>query len=91
MSVQIPLPAGGVTRAPPRNHDPQEHLDQLRRDVLDTKVEVRAALDRLADKHGIAAREVNRAVHDCADDMLSDLVYERERDLVREIEDRDPI
>jgi hypothetical protein len=59
------------------------------RDVLDTKVAIRDGLETLAARHGISHKEVNRAMQDYAGDMLSDLVFEIERELTREIEERD--
>ena len=91
MTVQLPLPAGWAIGHLLSSGDPQERLDRLKRDVLDTKVEIRSALEKLAQKHGILAREVNQAINGYADDMLSDLVYELERELNREIEERDPL
>jgi hypothetical protein len=92
MNAQLPLPAGwAIDHLLGSRSDPQTRLDQLRRDMIETKVEIRSALEKLARKHGIPAPEINRAIRDYADDMLSDLVYELERDLNRAIEDKDPI
>ena len=91
MSVQLPLPARWAVGHLLSRDDPRDRLDRLRHDLLDTKVELRSVLERLADKHGIPAREVNKAIAGYADDMLSDLVYELERELTREIEAHDPV
>lgn len=91
MSIQLPLPARWAVGHPLGRGDPRDRLDRLRRDVLDTKVELRSVLERLAGKHGILMREVSRAIAGYADDMLSDLVYELESELNREIEARDPV
>jgi hypothetical protein len=92
MTAQLPLPASwAIGHLLSSNNDPQERLERLRHDALDTKGEIRAALEKLAQKHRIPARDVNRAIYGYADDMLSDLVYELERELTREIEARDSI
>lgn len=91
MSIQLPLPARWAVGHLLSQDDPSDRLDRLRRDVLDAKVELRSALERLAEKHGISARDVNKAITGYADDMLSDLVYELESELNREIEARDPV
>ena len=48
-------------------------------------------LERLAQQHDIAAREVSKAMTGCAEDLLSDLTFEVERELIREIEVRDGV
>jgi hypothetical protein len=88
MSIQLPLPAGWA-RNFQSNRDPAERLSSLRQDVLDAKAEIRAALERLAAKHLIPMREVDRSM-DWADDGLGDLVYDVENELEHEIEDQDP-
>ena len=86
------VPASGVGDRPAfHERDPQAQLDQLRRDMLDAKVEIRSALETLVIKHGIPAIEINRAIQGYANDMLCDLEYEVKRELNREIEDRDPV
>jgi len=89
MSMQLPLPAGWARHLQSRR-DPAERLSALRQDVLDAKSEIRAALDRLAEKHHIPPREVERSMG-WADDGLGDLIYDTERELEDEIQDRDPI
>jgi hypothetical protein len=90
MTVQLPLPAAWATTFSTRP-DPIDELDQLARDKLDAKAEIRQALDRLAEKHHISPREVNAAVTGYVDDLLSDAAYELERELTRQIEERDSI
>ena len=90
MSIQLPLPAGWAREVASRR-DPVAELDQLARDKLDAKVEIRAALEHVAEKHGIPISEVNAAVRGYAEDMLSDLTYELERELTRDVEARDII
>jgi hypothetical protein len=92
MNVQLPLPAGwAINHVLSSARDPRERLDELRRDKLKAKAEIRQVLDRLAAKHGLAAREINRAIEGYVDDMLNDAAYELERQLTHEIEERDPI
>jgi hypothetical protein len=88
MSVQLPLPAGWAIANLASQRDPQERLDALERDKLSAKAEIREVLDRLANRHGLAPRDVNAAVQGYVDDMLSDATYELERALLAEIEDR---
>jgi hypothetical protein len=83
--MQLPLPAGWA-RAFRRRRDPVEELDELARDKLTAKAEIREALDRLADKHGISHSETNAAVHGYVDDMLGDLTYEVEGELTHDVE-----
>jgi len=89
MTIQLPLPAGWARHLQSRR-DPPERLAALRQDVLDTKSEIRAALERLAEKHHIPRREVDRSMG-WADDGLGDLIYDTERELEHEIEDRNPV
>jgi hypothetical protein len=90
MSAQLPLPAGwAIAHVLSSGRDSQERLDHLRRDKLEARAEIRAALDRLAAKHGLAAREIDRAIEGYVDDMLNDAAYELERQLAHEIEERD--
>jgi hypothetical protein len=87
MTVQLPLP--GVAGWP-RNAswpDPAERLQEIEKDKLQAKYEIRQVLDRAADKHGIRAKDVNQLVWGYVDDMLSDLFYEKEGELTREIEE----
>ncbi len=84
--LQLPLPAGWA-REHRRWLDPVEELDQLAQDKLKAKAEIRDALDRLADKHGISIAEINAAVHGYVDDMLGDLTYEVEGELTHGIEE----
>lgn len=88
MGIQLQLPAGWALGQSLR--DPGDRLSALRQDVLDAKAAIRAALEQLAERHGIPMRQVDASMG-WADDGLSDLIYETERQLVREIEDRDPV
>lgn len=84
--LQLPLPAGWA-RSFRQWRDPVEELDQLARDKLAAKAEIREVLDRLADRHGIPHSETNAAVHGYVDDMLSDLTYEVEGELTHDLEE----
>ena len=57
-------------------------LGALRRDVLSAE-----ALDGLADRHGVAAKDIVNAI----DDMRSNASYNVEQQLEHEIEDEDPV
>jgi hypothetical protein len=92
MSVQLAFPAGwAIGQHLSSARDPQARLADLNRDKLQAKTEIREVLDRLAAKHGLAAHQISLAVQGYADDMLSDAAYELERELTREIEERDPV
>ena len=89
MASQFPFPArsswlvSGRTVACGR-------LDALERDVLSTKAAIRTALDALAARHNIPAKDITYAVESYVDDMLSDAIHNVERKLEREIlEDED--
>jgi hypothetical protein len=58
----------------------------LQRDVATTRARQRELLDALADRHGIARRDVTHAMHGYLDDLLADVVYARQREIEREIE-----
>jgi len=88
MSIQLPLPAGWAQLMSPG--DPRDRLHALRQDALDAKAEIRSALERLAERHGIAMRQVDYAMG-WADDGITDLVYELERELELEIENQNPV
>ena len=65
-------------------------LDALERDVLSTKAAIRTALDALAARHNIPAKDITYAVENYVDDMLSDAIHNVEHKLEREIlEDED--
>lgn len=87
MPAQLSLPAFWASRFI-SNRDPREQLATLRDDVLDTKAEIRLALERPAERHQIPMKEITRAMGS-VDDGLSDLVYDVERELVLEIEDEE--
>jgi hypothetical protein len=89
MVVQLPLPAQWARLESRR--DPRDRLDQLHRDALDTKAEIRAALDRLAERQRIAAKDVSYAMDGYTDNLLDDTIYNLKRELEREIEDADPV
>lgn len=88
MSVQLPLPAGWAIGTLLSHRDPRERLDALERGKLAVRAEIREALERLADRHGLAARDVESALEGYLDDMLGDATYGTERALVAEIEER---
>ena len=80
MEIQLPLPGYW-----PRNmtwSDPRDELAQLRRDKLDAKHEIRQVLDRYASRYGVEPDEVSRLVRGYVDDLLGDLLYERESELL---------
>jgi hypothetical protein len=82
MSIEVQLPLPGYW---PRNAawaDPRDELAQLRRDRLEAKHEIRLVLDKYAARHGVEPDEVNRLVWGYVDDLLSDLLYERENELL---------
>lgn len=83
-ALQLALPARWAQRAEAAAaHD---RLAALERDLVETKARLRAVLDRLAERHAIAPRDVTCAVHGYLDDLLSDLAYPRRREIEREIE-----
>ena len=91
MGQQLQLPAGWASGfGMMSRRDPGEGLDRLTRDGLDAKAAIRLLLDGLAAKHGVPTVEVNRAMGS-VDDLLSDLVYDVQSELEREIEDLDRI
>lgn len=80
MDIQLPLPGYW-----PRNatwSDPREELAQLRRDKLEAKHDIRLVLDKYAGRHGAEVDQVNQLVWDYVDDLLGDLFYERENELL---------
>jgi len=85
MGTQLPLPAGWALAATSRR-DPSEQLEQLARDKLEAKAEIRDALDRLAAKHGASVRDISHAIEGYADNMIDDALFEVERELEAEIE-----
>jgi hypothetical protein len=44
--------------------------------------EIRQVLDKYAERHGVEATEVHRLVSGYVDDLLGDLFYERENELL---------
>jgi len=90
MAIQLPLPARWAMLES-RRGDARGRLDALRRDVLTTKAAIRSALDELANRHRIPRKDIDYAVEGYADDMLSDAIYNLERELERELEDEDPV
>ena len=90
MSIQLPLPARWAYLES-RRADPLDRLERLRRDVQSTKAAIRTALDDLAARHGIPAKDIAYAVEGYADDMLSDAIYGVETRLERELEEEDPV
>ena len=84
MSIQLPLPARWA-RVESR-HDPRDRLLALQEDVAGAKAAIKAVMDGVAARHGIAARDVDDALEGYADSMLSYMIFHVERDLEREIE-----
>ena len=80
MDIQLPLPGYW-----PRNatwSDPREELAQLKRDKLEAKHEIRLVLDKYASRHGVEADEVTQFVRGYVADLLGDLFYKRENELL---------
>jgi hypothetical protein len=80
--IQLPPPDGW-----PRNvgtRDPTAELERLARERLDTKAGIYEVLERLANKHGIRLREVNKVMLGYVDDALGDLTFDLEDELQRE-------
>jgi hypothetical protein len=89
MGTQLPLPARWAFARQSRR-DPGDRLTALRRDATETKAAIRAALDALAARHDIPAKDIDYAMAH-ADDLLADAVYNVERELEREIEGEEPV
>jgi hypothetical protein len=89
MSIQLSLPAGWA-RNLSSLRDPRDRLDQLVQDKLDAKADIRAVLDRLAEKYGVPVRDVHHAVG-WIDNGLEDLLYDIEAGLHHDIEAGDPV
>jgi hypothetical protein len=89
MGAQLKLPAEWAWIESRR--EPLERLDALRHDVTETKARIREALDELAERHGIWASDIAYAMEGYADDLLSDAIYNVERELEQEIEAEDPV
>jgi hypothetical protein len=70
--------------------DPAAEVGAMARDALEAKMEICAVLDRLADKHGVPARDLNEAVAGHVDTMLGDLLFAVERTLDRSVARADP-
>jgi hypothetical protein len=85
MGSQHPLPASRMPSFASRP-EAQDRLEQLNADERAAKAELRAVLERLAERHGISQKDINYAIDGYADDMLSDLVYSVERDLEHQSE-----
>ena len=90
MGVQLPLPAGWARNLQGLRRDPRDRLDELVQDRLDAKAEIRAILDRLAEKYRIPPADVTNAM-DWVDDGLGDLLYDIELGLKHEIEGEEPV
>jgi hypothetical protein len=84
MSIQLPLP--GVWPFNASWPDPQEQLDQLKKDKLEAKAEIRDVLDRYAGRYGIDAKAVNSLIYGYVDDIINDLFFDKEDELRDEIE-----
>lgn len=90
MGVQMPLPAMWARSLETLRHHPADRLDALVQDKLDAKAEIRAVLDRLAEKYGVPISAVTDSMG-WVDDGLGDLFYDIELGFRHEIEDNDPI
>ena len=88
MSSQLYLPAGWARHLESRI-DPSERLAELEKDRAQATAEIRAILERLAEKHGATARDVTVAMRSI-EGTLGDLLYEQERALQHEMEDLTP-
>jgi hypothetical protein len=89
MSTQLKLPAQWALLETRR--DPRDRLEALHKDILVAKAEILDVLDRLAERHGISARDITYAVEGYADDLLSDATYGVASELEHEVEAEDPI
>jgi hypothetical protein len=85
MTIQLPLP--GVWPFNVTWPDPEEQLQQLKKDKLEAKREIREVLDKYADRWGVRARAVNKLIYGYADDMLDDLFFDKETELQKEIDE----
>jgi hypothetical protein len=71
-----------VSWAPPT----RERLAALLRELDEARESIRRILDAFADRHGIPRKDVTYAIENYTDHMLSDLVFQLERDLERKIQ-----
>jgi hypothetical protein len=88
MGTQLKVPAGWALLD--SRSEPRARLATLHRDLAVAKARIREALDQLAERHGIPARDINYAMEGYAEDLLSDTIYNIERELEREVEAEDP-
>jgi len=58
----------------------------LLRELDQARGSIRRILDEFADRHGIPRKDVTYAIDNYADHMLSDLIFQVERDLERKIQ-----
>ena len=82
MGTQLPLPAGS-------HRDPHARLNELAGDRAKAREKIRAALEDVAEKHGVAARDLALAMLS-VDDTISDPSYSTQTDLEAEIIDTLP-
>jgi hypothetical protein len=82
--LQLPLPAGWALKRPVG--DPLEWLLEMPKEIATAKADIRAIVERLAERHGASPRDVEAAMTGYVDDMLADLLYETERDIMRDID-----
>jgi hypothetical protein len=82
--TQLLLPAGWALAR--TVGDPLHRLSALSRDVAVAKANIRGILEGLAVRHGASERDVNAAMNGYVDDLLGDLLYETERDILRDVE-----
>jgi hypothetical protein len=86
MSIQWPLPGvAGWPRNASWPDPPSGWLSSKR--TRSRRSTMRQVLDKYADKYGIRPKDVNELIWGYADDMISDLFYETEEGLRREIEE----
>ena len=79
MTAQLILP--GM----PRNRNPELQLAALARDKLGLQADIRAPLERLAERHDLGRHALHRA-EAYVDDMVDDLFFALETELSEEIE-----
>ena len=68
-----------------------ERQAELKADMREAKVRLRAVLEALSAKYDISARDVSYVMDGYADDMLSDLVWGIERDLEQEADEAEAL
>jgi len=82
MAVQFPLPGHWPHNMSRR--DPIDLIEDIERDKIETASAIKQLLDRLARKHGIGRKTVDKAVASYVDDMLEDVFLDLEDELARD-------